>query len=436
MRRLLLICASSGGIGLVPRHTSGAYDTIQTKREQVGRRQRKDGPSDNDCRRTRECRHGDESSPDWERKGPVMIVLLREGTAPSDRRELQELLSSDSSKRTAAMLVSWGAHDVFCLPDGELSEGVKSRLSSHPSVLRLISVPTTYQLASRAFQPEKTIVGVGNVRIGGAHPIIIAGPCSVESEDQIMSAAYAARDAGAHMLRGGAFKPRTSPYTFQGLGLPGVELLARAGARVGMPVVTEVMETELVPAVANVADVLQVGSRNMQNFPLLRAVGHSKRPVLLKRGFASTIEEWLLAAEYVLAQGNQQVILCERGVRSFDPQTRNILDLTCVPLLSTLTHLPVLVDPSHATGRRDLVVPMSAAAIAAGADGLLVEMHPDPDRALSDAEQSITPTMLADLVQRTGVIHAALNPASENGSTPHEVRRLNPSESLIGSGAA
>jgi 3-deoxy-7-phosphoheptulonate synthase len=211
------------------------------------------------------------------------------------------------------------------------------------------------------------------------------------------------------MLRGGAFKPRTSPYAFQGLGLLGVELLAHAGAAAGLPVVTEVMDPHMVPAVAELADVLQVGSRNMQNFPLLRAVGHSGRPVLLKRGFAATIEEWLLAAEYILAEGNQSVILCERGVRSFDSQTRNILDLTCVPLLATLTHLPVVVDPSHATGRRDLVVPMSVAAIAAGADGLLVEMHPHPDEALSDGDQSITPAMLCDLVNRTSMVHSALN---------------------------
>jgi 3-deoxy-7-phosphoheptulonate synthase len=231
-----------------------------------------------------------------------------------------------------------------------------------------------------------------------------------------MTAAHAAREAGAQMLRGGAFKPRTSPYAFQGLGLPGVRLLARAGAQVGLPIVTEVMEPQLVPEVAELADLLQVGSRNMQNFPLLRAVGRSKRPVLLKRGFAATIEEWLLAAEYVLAEGNQNVILCERGVRSFDSETRNILDLGCVPLLATLTHLPVLIDPSHATGRRDLVVPMGVAAIAAGADGLLVEMHPRPDEALSDGEQSITPAMLAQLIRQTGLVRSALSEAADTGA--------------------
>jgi 3-deoxy-7-phosphoheptulonate synthase len=217
------------------------------------------------------------------------------------------------------------------------------------------------------------------------------------------------------MLRGGAFKPRTSPYTFQGLGLPGVQLLARAGAEAGLPIVTEVMDPQLVPDVAELADLLQVGSRNMQNFPLLRAVGRSKRPVLLKRGFAATIEEWLLAAEYILAEGNQNVILCERGVRSFDSETRNILDLSCVPLLATLTHLPVLIDPSHATGRRDLVVPMGVAAIAAGADGLLVEMHPHPDEALSDGEQSITPAMLSLLVSQTRLVRSALSEAADPG---------------------
>jgi 3-deoxy-7-phosphoheptulonate synthase len=244
----------------------------------------------------------------------------------------------------------------------------------------------------------------------------MAGPCSVESESQIMASAYAAHEAGAQMLRGGAFKPRTSPYSFQGLGLLGVRLLARAGAEVGMPVVTEVMEPQLVPAVAELADLLQIGSRNMQNFPLLRAVGRAERPVLLKRGFAATIEEWLLAAEYILAEGNQNVILCERGVRSFDSETRNILDLSCVPLLATLTHLPVVIDPSHATGRRDLVLPMGVAAIAAGADGLLVEMHPHPDDALSDGEQSITPAMLSQLVHRTSVVRSALSEVDGAGA--------------------
>jgi 3-deoxy-7-phosphoheptulonate synthase len=212
------------------------------------------------------------------------------------------------------------------------------------------------------------------------------------------------------LLRGGAFKPRTSPYSFQGLGLDGLPLLARARAESGLPIVTEVMEPALVGPVAEVADVLQIGSRNMQNFPLLRAAGHANRPVLLKRGFAATIEEWLLAAEYILAAGNPNVMLCERGVRSFDPSTRNLLDLSCVPLLATLTHLPVLVDPSHGVGRSDLVEAMSVAAVAAGADGLLIEMHPHPTQSLTDAEQAISPQTLRSLIERADRVYAALHP--------------------------
>ena len=272
-------------------------------------------------------------------------------------------------------------------------------------------VEEPYQLASRVLHPDKTKVQIGDITIGGAQPVVIAGPCAVEGEAQILEAARAAKAAGAQLLRGGAFKPRTSPYSFQGLGLPGLRALAQAGREAGLPVVTEVMEPGLVATVAEYADILQVGSRNMQNFPLLRAVGRAQRPVLLKRGFAATIEEWLLAAEYILLEGNAQVILCERGVRGFDPNTRNLLDLSAVPLLAQLTHLPVLVDPSHATGRANLVVPMGVAAIAAGADGLLVEMHPHPDAALSDAEQAITPAQLATLIAQASAVRAALAPS-------------------------
>jgi 3-deoxy-7-phosphoheptulonate synthase len=239
--------------------------------------------------------------------------------------------------------------------------------------------------------------------------VVIAGPCSVESETQIIEAAQAAREAGAQMLRGGAFKPRTSPYSFQGLGLEGLPLLAKARAETGLPIVTEVMEPAMVEPVAEVADVLQIGSRNMQNFPLLRAAGRSGRPVLLKRGFAATIEEWLLAAEYILAEGNPNVMLCERGVRSFDPMTRNLLDLGCVPLLGKLTHLPVLVDPSHGVGRSDLVEAMGVAAVAAGADGLIVEMHPHPAEALTDADQAIDPATLRSLIARADRVYHALH---------------------------
>jgi 3-deoxy-7-phosphoheptulonate synthase len=254
------------------------------------------------------------------------------------------------------------------------------------------------------------------VRIGGAgtSPVIIAGPCAVESREQLLATAHAVKNAGASILRGGAFKPRTSPYQFQGLGIEGLHLLAEARQATGLPVITEVMEPDMVETVAQYSDILQIGSRNMQNFPLLLAAGRNsqQRPVMLKRGLAATIEEWLLAAEYIVAAGNPNVILCERGIRSYDPQTRNVLDLSCVPLLHELTHLPIIVDPSHATGRRELVPTMSRASIAAGADGLIIEVHPDPNSALCDGRQSITPEQLRTIV-REGRIMAYM--MHENG---------------------
>jgi 3-deoxy-7-phosphoheptulonate synthase len=297
---------------------------------------------------------------------------------------------------------------------------ITTRDSATPDELRRLAEPVPsaetsnsltepYRLASRVAHPEKSVVTVGNVHIGAGAPVVIAGPCSVESEKGIIEAALAARDAGASMLRGGAFKPRTSPYSFQGLGLEGLDLLARARAVSGLPVVTEVMEPAIVAPMAEVVDMLQVGSRNMQNFPLLRAVGRTSRPVLLKRGLAGTIEEWLLAAEYILAEGNSNVVLCERGIRSFDPMTRNVLDLTAVPLLRTLTHLPVVVDPSHGVGRADLVPTMGIAAIAAGADGVIVEMHPHPEAALSDRDQTITPSTLADMIVTIERVYDAIH---------------------------
>lgn len=342
-----------------------------------------------------------------------MVVLLREDASPDARSEIARLLEAEEIP--FALL----GHRAFRL-NATLSADVQVQLDRHPAVEQVVAaIETPYVLASRAVHPEATIVRVGGVLIGARQPVVIAGPCSVESDDQILGAARAARHAGAQMLRGGVFKPRTSPYNFQGLGLDGLKLLAHAGRAYGLPVVTEVMEPALVEPVAALADVLQVGSRNMQNFPLLRAVGRAQRPVLLKRGFACTIEEWLLAAEYILAEGNTDVILCERGVRSFDPQTRNVLDLACVPLLRTLTHLPVIVDPSHATGRADLVTPMGLAAVAAGADGLLVEMHPHPEDALSDADQAIRPDELGRLIAQASAIRAALTDLPSPSSQPH-----------------
>jgi 3-deoxy-7-phosphoheptulonate synthase len=334
-----------------------------------------------------------------------MVVVVRRDATPAEREAIARTLLASGHPLPEQGETSPGAQ--VHLDTGALSEETRRELSALPGVERLVE--TTYRLACRALHPDKTTVQVGDVIIGGAQPVVIAGPCSVEGEAQILEAAKAAKAAGAQMLRGGAFKPRTSPYSFQGLGLPGLRALALAGRETGLPVVTEVMEPGLVETVAEYADVLQIGSRNMQNFPLLRAAGQVQRPVLLKRGFAATIEEWLLAAEYILLEGNAQVILCERGVRGFDCNTRNLLDLSAVPLLAQLTHLPALVDPSHATGRADLVVPMGVAAIAAGADGLLVEMHPHPEAALSDAEQAITPAQLATLIAQASAVRAVLS---------------------------
>jgi len=254
-----------------------------------------------------------------------------------------------------------------------------------------------YKLVQRAARTTRTVVQVGDARIGGTAPVLIGGPCSVESEEQVLATASAVRSAGGQILRGGAFKPRTSPYAFSGLGEEGLRLLALARARTGLPVVTEVITPEDMALVSRYADMLQVGSRNMQNYPLLRAVGRSGMPILLKRGLAATIEEWLLAAEYILAEGNDQVVLCERGIRGIDTTLRNQLDLSAVPLLRELTHLPVIVDPSHATGRRSLILPVSLAAVAAGANGLIIEVHPEPDQALSDAAQAVDFACFAEI---------------------------------------
>ncbi|MEI6306192.1 MAG: 3-deoxy-7-phosphoheptulonate synthase [Deltaproteobacteria bacterium] len=260
-----------------------------------------------------------------------------------------------------------------------------------PGVQRVIHVAKPYKLVSRDFHPENTIVDVGGISVGqGCRPVVVAGPCAVESEEQIIKTALFVKKMGADMLRGGAFKPRTGPHTFQGLRDEGLKLLAKAGRESGLPIVTEVMSPDNVGLVAEYADLLQIGARNMQNFDLLKEVGRINKPVLLKRGMSATIEEFLAAAEYILAEGNEQVILCERGIRTYETATRNTLDLAVAPLIKELSHLPIMVDPSHATGKRSLVTPMALAALVAGADGVLVEVHPEPEKALSDGPQSLT----------------------------------------------
>lgn len=266
-----------------------------------------------------------------------------------------------------------------------------STIRDLPGVQEVIHVSKPYKLVSRDFHPRSTIVKVLGVPVGeGQKPVVVAGPCAVESEEQIIKTAKSVKKAGADMLRGGAFKPRTGPHTFQGLREEGLLLLAKAREATGLPIVTEVMSPDNVALVAEYADLLQVGARNMQNFDLLRELGKIRKPVLLKRGMSATVEEFLAAAEYILAEGNPHVILCERGIRTFETSTRNTLDLAFVPLAKELTHLPIMVDPSHATGKRSLVAPMSKAALVAGAHGVLVEVHPDPEKALSDGPQSLT----------------------------------------------
>jgi 3-deoxy-7-phosphoheptulonate synthase len=267
-----------------------------------------------------------------------------------------------------------------------------------PGVTEVIPVSAPYKLVSREAKRENTVVSVGGVRIGGERIAVVAGPCAVESEEQALEIGRRVREAGATLYRGGAFKPRTSPYSFQGLGRKGLEILARVRSETGLPVITEVLDTETIDLVAEYADCLQVGARNMQNFSLLKRLGRLRKPVLLKRGMSATIEELLLSAEYLLAEGNYEVILCERGVRTFANHTRNTLDLSAIPYVQRISHLPILVDPSHGTGKRAKVLPLSRAAIAAGADGLLIEVHHEPEHALSDGPQAILPEMFRELM--------------------------------------
>jgi 3-deoxy-7-phosphoheptulonate synthase len=273
---------------------------------------------------------------------------------------------------------------------------------------RILPISRPYKLASREFIADKSSFPLDGIQIGGEGIVIIAGPCSVESRSQLLETAYAVREAGAHALRGGAYKPRTSPYAFQGLGEEGLVMLAEAREAVGLPIVTEAMTIDQVPLVAKYADVLQIGARNMQNFPLLLAAGESQHPVLLKRGMSATIEELLMAAEYILSQGNRRVMLCERGIRTFENATRNTTDINAIPVLKSLTHLPVILDPSHSTGSWQFVEAIARAGIAAGADGLIIEVHPHPDQALSDGAQSLKPERFAELVRQVQGIARAI----------------------------
>jgi 3-deoxy-7-phosphoheptulonate synthase len=291
---------------------------------------------------------------------------------------------------------------------GDIGAGktvLAERLSALPGVARVTPISRPFKLTSREFHPEDTVIRVLDAVIGDGSLTMMAGPCSVESRDQLFETADAVKAAGATVLRGGAFKPRTSPYAFQGLGVEALRYLSEARDRTGLPIITEVMEPSQVDIVAEYADILQIGTRNMQNYSLLRDVGRVARPVMLKRGYGATVEEWLMAAEYIVSSGNPNVILCERGIRTFETYTRNTLDVAAVPLARFLTHLPIIVDPSHATGKRWLVKPLAIGGVAVGADGIMVEVHPTPDKALSDAEQQLTLDQFRDLMATLVPVH-------------------------------
>ena len=320
-----------------------------------------------------------------------------EGVVGTIREMGYEAAEIPGKQRTAVGLVG---------NDGKVDS---SRLEALPGVLQVIHVTQPYKQVSREWREEPTIVRLANgTSIGGTEVAVMAGPCSVESAEQILGIAHRLRAAGATILRGGAFKPRSSPYSFQGMGEDGLKLLAQAREETGMAIVTEAIDPEGVDVVAEYADIVQIGARNMQNFSLLRRAGRAGRPVLLKRGMAATVKELLLSAEYILAEGNADVILCERGVRGFDTHTRNLLDLTAIPVVKSLSHLPIIADPSHGTGLRAKVIPMGRAAVAAGADGIMVEVHPDPEHALSDGAQSLFPEQFEELMEQLGVIARAI----------------------------
>jgi len=334
-----------------------------------------------------------------------MLIVMHQGASEEEIRRVCDVIQElgyqsrpmPGRQRTTVGLVG---------NDGRVDG---SRLEALPGVQEVIHVSKPYKQVSREWKAESSIVQLpGGLSLGGDEVVVMAGPCSVESERQILASAEAVRDAGATVLRAGAFKPRSSPYSFQGLGVEGLRLLARAREETGLLIVTEAMDPEGAEQVAEVADIIQIGARNMQNYSLLKKVGRLAKPVLLKRGLSATIQELLLSAEYILAEGNPNVILCERGVRGFDSATRNLFDLSAIPVVKAASHLPIVADPSHGTGHREMVTPMARAAIAAGADGLLVEVHPTPDRALSDGAQSLYPEQFVRMMREIRLIAEAI----------------------------
>ena len=332
-----------------------------------------------------------------------MIAVLKHGTTPQQTEHLVAWLRN----MNLDVHISQGQDITILGLIGDTSRVDMELLGSLEIVDSVKRVSEPFKQANRKFHPNDTIVKIGNVKIGGGHFAVIAGPCSIETEDQIIECATAVKNSGANILRGGAFKPRTSPYAFQGLKDEGIHLLLKAKEATGLPIITEIMNTRALDLFADV-DIIQVGARNMQNFDLLQELGKTKKPILLKRGLANTLQELLMSAEYIMSEGNENVILCERGIRSFETYTRNTLDLSAVPVLHELTHLPVVVDPSHATGKSRLVPPMAAAAVAAGADGIMVEVHNNPSCALCDGAQSLTPAQFDELNKRIHQIREAI----------------------------
>lgn len=328
-----------------------------------------------------------------------MIVVIKNDSNPKQMDNLVKWIKNQGLR----INLSKGENTTVMGLIGDTSKVDIDLLSSLDIVESVKRIQEPYKNANRKLHPEDTIIEVGGHKIGGSNFILMAGPCSVESEKQVITIAEAVKKAGASVLRGGAFKPRTSPYAFQGLRESGIDILVKAKKETGMPIVTEIMSEEYLDKFADV-DIIQVGARNMQNFELLKALGRTRKPILLKRGLAATIEEWLMSAEYIMSEGNKEVILCERGIRTFEPYTRNTLDLSAIPLLKELTHLPVIVDPSHASGLSRLLAPLSLAAVGAGSDGLIIEVHNDPPHALCDGAQSLRPEQFADLVKRIEVI--------------------------------
>jgi 3-deoxy-7-phosphoheptulonate synthase len=334
-----------------------------------------------------------------------MFVVMRTGAAEAEVNGVKGLILAEG----LTPFENAGPERTVIAVVGEIGkrrEQLMGRLEALPGVAQVTAISKPYKLVSREFHPESTVIQILDTAVGDGRLTVMAGPCSVESREQLFETVDHVAAHGATIIRGGAFKPRTSPYSFQGLGVEGLRYLAEARGRTGLPVVTEVMEPNQVDIVAEYADILQIGTRNMQNFSLLLACGRAGRPVMLKRGFGNTIEEWLMAAEYIASAGNSQIILCERGIRTFDTTTRNTLDLTAVPLMHHLTHLPIVVDPSHATGKRWLVKPLAIGGAAVGADGIMVEVHPRPEEALSDAEQQLDFAGFDAMMTAVTAVHA------------------------------